>query len=103
MYDKAVARYLDRVPAFVYLAVGRRAAEDRAGQRPRHPRARSSLLAGPDTFVNGLTQETCRDFTHTGYGISAISHVAETSRIQGSDLYPEIGERLRHALGFQSR
>ena len=50
----------------------------------------------------GLTQETCRDCVHTGYGISAISHVAETSRIQGRDLYPQIGERLRQALGFQS-
>ncbi len=53
--------------------------------------------------MTGLTQETCRDFTHTGYGISSISHVLETSRIQGIDLYPEFGERLRHALGFQSR
>ncbi len=48
----------------------------------------------------GLTQETCRDFVHTGYGISAISHVAETSRIQGQDLYPQVGERLRQALGL---
>ena len=53
--------------------------------------------------MTGLTQETCRDFVHTGYGISSISHVLETSRIQGIDLYPEFGERLRQALGFQSR
>jgi hypothetical protein len=38
---------------------------------------------------------------HTGYG---IADVAETSRIQGQDLYgTDIGERLRQALGFQSR
>ncbi|MBW8822463.1 MAG: hypothetical protein JF598_30765, partial [Streptomyces sp.] len=43
-------------------------------------------------------------FTHTGYGISAISHVAETSRIQGQDLYgTDVGERLRQALGFQAK
>jgi len=58
---------------------------------------------GQSTFVTGLTQETCRDFTHTGYGISSISHVLETARIQGIDMYPEFGERLRQALGFQSR
>ncbi|GGW69206.1 hypothetical protein GCM10010503_53030 [Streptomyces lucensis JCM 4490] len=58
---------------------------------------------GQSTFVTGLTQETCRDLTHTGYGISAISHIAETSRIQGRDLYgTDVGERLRQALGFQS-
>jgi hypothetical protein len=28
--------------------------------------------------------------------------VAETSRIQGRDLYPQVGERLRHALGLHS-
>lgn len=54
------------------------------------------------TFVSGLTQETCRDFVHTGYGLSAISHVAETSRIQGVDLCPEVGTRLREALGLQT-
>ena len=59
---------------------------------------------GQSTFVTGLTQETCRDFTHTGYGISAISHIAETSRIQGQDLYgTDVGERLRQALGFQAK
>ena len=49
---------------------------------------------GQSTFVTGLAQETCRDFTHTGYGLDAIAHIAETSRIQGQDLYPEIKERL---------
>ncbi|MET7443104.1 hypothetical protein, partial [Streptomyces sp. NPDC005568] len=24
---------------------------------------------GQSTFVTGLTQETCRDFTHTGHGV----------------------------------
>lgn len=58
---------------------------------------------GQSTFVDGLSQETCRDFTHTGYGISSISHVAETARIQGTDLYTgDTGTRLRYALGFHS-
>jgi hypothetical protein len=40
---------------------------------------------------------------HTGYGIAAIAHVAETSRVQGQYLYgTDVGERLRQALGFHS-
>ena len=102
-YDRAVTRFLNRVPAYVYL--------ESDGALPRtvpgsSRDTREEIIGywhGQTTFVNGLTQETCRDFTHTGYGISSISHVAETSRIQGQDLYPQVGERLRHALGFQAR
>ncbi|MDX3357171.1 alginate lyase family protein [Streptomyces sp. ME01-24h] len=101
-YDRAVTRYLNRVAAYVYL--------DTDGALPRTVPGsgldtRDKIIGywqGQSTFVTGLTQETCRDFTHTGYGISSISHVAETSRIQGEDLYPQVGERLRQALGFQS-
>jgi hypothetical protein len=54
--------------------------------------------------VSGLSQETCRDFEHTGYGLAAMSHVAETSRIQGRDLYKEdTGSRLRYGLEFHSK
>lgn len=103
VYDKAISLFRVRTPAFVYL--------ESDGPLPRtkpsqNLNTREKIVAywqGQSTFVNGLTQETCRDFVHTGYGISAISHVLETSRIQGVDLYPEFGERLRHALGFQSR
>jgi hypothetical protein len=102
-YDKAVTRYLNRVQAYIYL--------DSDGSLPRTVPGSgldtsSEIIGywqGQSTFVTGLTQETCRDFTHTGYGISAIAHVAETSRIQGVDLYPQVGERLRQALGFQSK
>lgn len=37
------------------------------------------------------------------YGLSAISHIAETGRIQGQDLYPEIADRLCHALGLHAK
>jgi Alginate lyase len=103
IYDKAIALYRLRVPAYVYL--------ESDGALPRtvpsqNLNTRDKIVTywqGQGTFVTGLTQETCRDFTHTGYGISSISHVLETARIQGIDMYPEFGERLRQALGFQSR
>lgn len=102
-YNAAVVRYLNRVRAYIYL--------ESDGPMPRTVPGsgldtNSKIInywQGQSVFVNGLAQETCRDFTHTGYGLSAISHVAETSRIQGKDLYPQVGERLRHGLGFHAK
>jgi hypothetical protein len=102
-YDKAVSKFRGRVPAFIYISAD--------GALPKAPPGSSvdtkaeiiSYWQGQSTFMDGLTQETCRDFVHTGYGLSAISHFAETTRIQGQDLYPEISERLRHALGLQAK
>ncbi|MEU7872030.1 alginate lyase family protein [Dactylosporangium sp. NPDC049140] len=100
-WDKAMAKFRARVPAYIYLATD--------GAYPKgigSVDTKSEIVnywQGQGTFENGLAQETCRDFTHTGYGISAISHIAETTRIQGQDVYPEIADRLRYALGFHSR
>ena len=103
IYDKAIALYRLRVPAYVYLESDGALPKTVPSQNLNTRDKIVSYWQGQGTFVTGLTQETCRDFTHTGYGISSISHVLETSRIQGIDLYPEFGERLRQALGFQSR
>lgn len=103
-YDRAMATFRTRAAAYVYLASD--------GELPKtvpsqHLDTRDKIVSywqGQSTFVTGLTQETCRDFVHTGYGIAALSHVAETSRIQGQDLYgTDVGERLRQALGFQAK
>ncbi|GGV46559.1 hypothetical protein GCM10010277_38340 [Streptomyces longisporoflavus] len=103
-YDKAMAKFRTRTAAYVYLASD--------GELPRtvpsqNLDTRAKIVKywqGQGTFTTGLTQETCRDFTHTGYGLSAISHVAETSRIQGEDLYrTDVGERLRQGLGFHAK
>ncbi|MFJ3580864.1 alginate lyase family protein [Streptomyces sp. NPDC090127] len=102
-YDKAVRTYLGRVPAYIYLTSD--------GSTPKPPPnsaidTRDEIVAywqGQSTFADGITQETCRDFGHTGWGLAAAVHTAETSRIQGADLYPQVSERLRHALGFHTR
>ena len=102
-YDRALGKFRDRLPAFLYLTTD--------GAYPRGPvgsgiDTRAEVVSywqGQDQFVDGLSQETCRDFTHTGYGISAITHVAETIRHQGQDIYPEIQDRLRHAMGFHAK
>ncbi|MFF4351413.1 alginate lyase family protein [Streptomyces sp. NPDC001530] len=103
-YDKAMAKFRTRTAAYVYLSSDGAVPKTVPSQNLDTTAKIVSYWQGQSTFVTGLTQETCRDFTHTGYGISAISHVAETSRIQGADLYgTDVGERLRQALGFQSK
>ncbi|MEU1463151.1 alginate lyase family protein [Streptomyces sp. NPDC005727] len=103
-YDTAMARFRTRTAAYVYLASDGDLPKTVPSQNLNTRDKIVSYWQGQSTFVTGLTQETCRDLTHTGYGISAISHIAETSRIQGQDLYgTDIGERLRQALGFQAK
>ncbi|MFI9760234.1 alginate lyase family protein [Streptomyces sp. NPDC051963] len=103
-YDKAMAKFRTRTAAFVYLSSDGALPKTVPSQNLDTRDKIVNYWQGQSTFVTGLTQETCRDLTHTGYGISAISHVAETSRIQGQDLYgTDVGERLQQALGFQAK
>ncbi|MFD6553515.1 alginate lyase family protein [Streptomyces sp. NPDC058398] len=103
-YDKAMAKFRTRTAAYVYLSTDGAVPKTVPSQNLDTTAKIVGYWQGQSTFVTGLTQETCRDFTHTGYGISAISHIAETSRVQGQDLYgTDVGERLRQALGFQAK
>lgn len=103
-HDKAMTRFLGRVPAYVYLTTDGDYPKGAPGSPQTTKAAIIDYWQGQSTFVNGIAQETCRDFAHTGYGIASIGHVAETSRIQGTDLYTgDIGTRLRYALGFHSQ
>lgn len=104
-YNTALTKYLGRVPAYVYLTSDGAYPKAAPGSGLTTESQIVSYWQGQSSFpVNGIAQETCRDFVHTGYGISSISHVAETVRIQGRDLYQEdTGTRLRYALGFHSQ
>ncbi|MYS37869.1 alginate lyase [Streptomyces sp. KhCrAH-43] len=102
-YDKAVAKFRGRVPAYIYVSADGALPKTAPGSGLDTKDKIIKYWQGQSTFMDGLSQETCRDLTHTGYGLSAISHIAETSRIQGQDLYPEIAERLRHALGLHAK
>ena len=102
-YNKAMSKYMGRVPAYVYLTSDGPYPKVAPGSGLSTPAQIIQYWQGQSKFVDGIAQETCRDFTHTGYGIASIGHVAETSRIQGNDLYVgDIGTRLRYALGFHS-
>ncbi len=97
-WDRALARFRERVKAYIYLASD--------GPLPVAPPGETDVpegqligyWQGQETFVDGITQETCRDFGHTGWGLSAASHVAETARLQGLNLWSEIQPRMVAAL-----
>ncbi|WP_238009826.1 alginate lyase family protein [Dactylosporangium sp. AC04546] len=101
-YLKALTITRARIPAYIYLTID--------GPRPRGPQGShrdtpaevESYWHNPGRYVDGLSQETCRDFGHTGWGFSAAGHIAATAWIQGTDLYAEIRPRLTAALEFHA-
>lgn len=103
-YDKAIKIFASRAPAYVYLTSDGSCPKS----APINGFTTCSQIEGywmQYSFPqNGIAQETCRDFEHTGYGISSMSHIAETSKIQGTDLWTtDVGTRIRYALGFHSQ
>ncbi|MEZ0070935.1 hypothetical protein ABH927_000266 [Planotetraspora sp. GP83] len=102
-FDKAVATWRGRLPAYIYLKSDGPLPKQAPGSKYDTSAEIIDYWEGQTTFVDGLAQETCRDFGHTGWGIEAAIHVAETARIQGLDLYAEGKERLRLAMGFHSQ
>ncbi|MFJ3216393.1 alginate lyase family protein [Kitasatospora sp. NPDC086801] len=102
LFDQAADMWRKRLPAYVYLSSD--------GDLPVPPpkagiEGESALVkywSGQSTFVDGLSQETCRDFGHTGWGLEAAAQTAETARLQGLDLWSEGRERLVKALEFHT-
>lgn len=86
-FDKAVPIWRKRVPAFIYLTSDGSLPKTAAGSSKDTGEEPIDYWQGQFMFVDGLAQETCRDFGHTGWDFAAAAHVAETARIQGLDLY----------------
>lgn len=103
LYETSMDLFAKRVPAYIYLTSD--------GSHPVAGREIDDTVSGivdfwynqKDFQASGSTQETCRDLAHTSYGIASISHVAETSRIQGTDLWQtNLGSRIEAALELHS-
>ncbi|MEV7197518.1 alginate lyase family protein [Streptomyces sp. NPDC093510] len=102
-FERAVGHFRTRVPAYFYL--------ESDGKLPVSPQGSGLDTAaelkkywfGQGTYVDGLSQETCRNFKHAGYSLAAASHLAETARHQGVDLYGEVRDRLRAAFEFHAK
>jgi hypothetical protein len=98
IFDRAVEMARKRVPAYMYLKT------DGATPVPP-PSGGKDLVAfwhGQTMLVDGLAQETCRDFLHTQYGISSSMAIAEVAFQQGVDLYQELSARLRATMEFHA-
>ncbi|GAA2030771.1 hypothetical protein GCM10009839_33220 [Catenulispora yoronensis] len=101
-YNKAMSVFTGRVPAYVYNTAD--------GSQPAYPprssvNTTSELISywfGQSTFPNGIAQETCRDFGHTGWGLDAIAHVAETVGLQGTNLWSQLATRMRATYEFHT-
>ncbi|MGP2441432.1 alginate lyase family protein [Streptomyces sp. JW3] len=102
-FDHALRRFRDRVPAYFYL--------EKDGKLPFTPAGssiatRERLVAywhQQQTYKDGVTQETCRNFAHVGYSVAATAHIAETAWHQGVDLYGEVKDRLKATLALHAR
>lgn len=98
LFQHAVAMWESRVPGYFYIS------ED--GPQPAKVRS----CGTPSWFnqlvfnssVDGVCQETCRDFGHMSYGLASMFNALETFRAQGIDLYTPHAKRLAAALEFHA-
>ncbi len=98
-FDRAVAMWRKRVPAYMYISSdGAHPPPAPTGNRGDTPEAIKSFWYNIGMYVDGVSQETCRDFGHAEYGIASSIAVAETAFQQGLDLYAEHSARLRAAM-----
>jgi hypothetical protein len=101
-FNKAIAMWRARVPAYFYLTSDGPLPHTPPGSKPMTRDELINYWQGQSTFVDGLAQETCRDFTHTQYGLASAINGAEIASNQGIDLYGEEATRLTAAMEFHA-
>ena len=101
LLDHAEALWRIRVPAYFYNSA---LDGPHPPPQPRQP-AKPNWYGTTDlnASVDGISQETCRDLNHTGYGIASTMAAAETAHIQGGKLFESERQRLVPALEFHAR
>lgn len=110
-FDRAVALWRARTPAYIYVKADGALPVQPPRENPRSDSALKGYWWDPKAFIDGITQETCRDrpgggtmgFGHAQYGVAAIINAAETARIQGVDLFTEEKDRLVAFLELHSK
>ena len=102
-YDKAMSKFTTRVRGYIYPITDGAVPKQAPGSGSSASSIKHYWNGQQNFSEGGISQETCRDFGHTGYGLASISHVLETARIKGNDLYGgDLGTRLRYGLGFHT-
>ncbi|GAB3738723.1 hypothetical protein BKA15_001847 [Microlunatus parietis] len=72
-FDEAIAKTRARVPAHVYLTGDGPLPHPPPNGSKDTPEKLIKYWHGQTTFVDGLAQETCRDFGHTGWGFQVAA------------------------------
>ncbi|SMF03715.1 MULTISPECIES: alginate lyase family protein [unclassified Pseudomonas] len=101
LFDEAIRRWHQLVPAYIYDEQGDNRPPNAPWCRLDDDRIKAHWHF-PKHYVKGLSQETCRDLAHTSMGLAAIINVAETARLQGVDLYSKEQQRIVAALELHS-
>ena len=94
-FNLGLKRLKRRMPAYFYLTAD--------GPKPQAIEGDGGDVANfwhhPMKWVDGLTQETCRDNGHhSQYAVGSAIHAAEVAWHQGVDVYTENQERLTAAM-----
>jgi hypothetical protein len=100
-FNTGVTYWKQRIPAYFYYHTD--------GAQPVPAPRGTAFWYGQTVYnasVDGISQETCRDFGHAQYGISGALDAAETANIQGVNLYTDAASnaqnRLTAALEFNA-
>ncbi len=101
-FNHAVSMWRQRVPAYFYLTTDGDFPHPSPGSNQNTNDKIVAYWQGQSVFKDGLSQETCRDFGHTQFGIASAINGAETARLQGLDLYGEESKRLTLGLEFHA-
>ncbi|MDR2013428.1 MAG: alginate lyase family protein, partial [Rhodanobacter sp.] len=103
-FDQGVTYWKQRIPAYFYYHT------DGPSPVPLPRGANYTTWYGQTVFddrVDGISQETCRDFGHAQYGLAGALNAAETAHIQDVDLYNDARTkamlRLTSALEFHAK
>src|SRR5882757_6157586 len=92
-FNTGVTYWQQRVPAYFYYHTD-------GGQPVSAPRGTANWYGQTvyDPSVDGVSQETCRDFGHAQYSISGSLDAAETAGIQGVNLYTDSTSNAQNRL-----
>src|SRR5262245_11775749 len=97
LFNRAVSFWRGRVPAYMYLP-----SDGPTPVPPPNCGANVNTYWNQTTFVDGLAQETSRDFGHTFWGLAASVNTAETAFQQGVNLYAENAQRIVDSFEFHN-
>lgn len=93
-FDMMLARYKVRMPSYFFLKTdGTPPPIDGDGGNVQ------SFWSNPTEWIDGLTQETCRDNGHHAqFALGMAIHIAEVAFNQGIDLYSTYQDRLTASM-----